>query len=214
MASFHVPLKKVVDDSYDIEIGRSLVPSLIQDLKNGIFPKANKLAIITDSNVEAIYIADLMTELKDAGFNAFLFSFPAGEASKTRETKISIEDKMLDAGFGRDSAVIAFGGGVVSDLAGFTDYDAGAVVDKKMGSNLRAGVDIDPRAGVRPLRHHPREEWDASREQDVRKPLHRDGFDARISEDDLLKAFGGRVPFVSSFDIGPHKPPHLRQTVQ
>ena len=119
MATFHVPLKKVVDDSYDIEIGRSLVPSLIQDLKNGIFPKANKLAVITDSNVEAIYIADLMKELKDADFNAYLFSFPAGEASKTRETKISIEDKMLDAGFGRDSAVIAFGGGVVSDLAGF-----------------------------------------------------------------------------------------------
>jgi 3-dehydroquinate synthase len=119
MATFHVPLKKVVDDSYDIEIGRSLVPSLIQDLKNGIFPKANKLAVITDSNVEAIYIANLMKELKDANFNAYLFSFPAGEASKTRETKISIEDKMLDAGFGRDSAVIAFGGGVVSDLAGF-----------------------------------------------------------------------------------------------
>ena len=69
--------------------------------------------------MEAIYIADLMQELKGAGFNAYLFSFPAGEASKTRETKISIEDKMLDAGFGRDSAVIAFGGGVVSDLAGF-----------------------------------------------------------------------------------------------
>ena len=86
MATFHVPLKKVVDDSYDIEIGRSLVPSLIHDLKNGIFPKANKLAVITDSNVEAIYIADLMKELKDADFNAYLFSFPAGEASKTRET--------------------------------------------------------------------------------------------------------------------------------
>lgn len=48
-----------------------------------------------------------------------MFVFPAGEASKNRGVKERLEDEMLDAGFGRDSAVIAFGGGVTGDLAGF-----------------------------------------------------------------------------------------------
>ena len=119
MATFHVPLKKVVDDSYDIEIGFDLFDSLVSDLKNGLFPKANRLAVITDSNVLPLYAEKLMQLLSSAGFRADLFSLPAGEKSKTRQTKIRIEDEMLDAGFGRDSAIIAIGGGVVSDLAGF-----------------------------------------------------------------------------------------------
>jgi 3-dehydroquinate synthase len=46
-------------------------------------------------------------------------TFPAGEASKTRDTWASLSDQMLVAGIGRDSAVVALGGGVVGDLAGF-----------------------------------------------------------------------------------------------
>lgn len=119
MANFHVPLKKVVDDSYDIEIGRDLFQNLIDDLNKGLITGASKFAVITDSNVEALYADKLMKLLADNGYKADLFSFPAGEASKTRQTKIDIEDRMLDKLYGRDSAVIALGGGVVSDLAGF-----------------------------------------------------------------------------------------------
>lgn len=46
-------------------------------------------------------------------------SFPAGEISKTRETWLALSDRMLEAGLGRDTAVVALGGGVVGDLAGF-----------------------------------------------------------------------------------------------
>ena len=119
MATFHVPLKKTVDDSYDIEIGFNLFASLIRDLKNGLFPKANKLALITDDNVLPLYASNLITAIKEEGFAIELFRMPAGEHSKTRETKIRFEDEMLDKSFGRDSAIIALGGGVVSDLAGF-----------------------------------------------------------------------------------------------
>ncbi|EDM26552.1 3-dehydroquinate synthase [Lentisphaera araneosa HTCC2155] len=119
MATFHVPLKKTVDDSYDIQIGFNLFSTLIEDLKNGLFPKANKLALITDSNVLPLYASNLILAIKEEGFTVELFSMPAGEHSKTRETKIRLENEMLDKGFGRDSAVIALGGGVVSDLAGF-----------------------------------------------------------------------------------------------
>ncbi|MGD8730145.1 MAG: 3-dehydroquinate synthase, partial [Gemmatimonadota bacterium] len=48
-----------------------------------------------------------------------LFTFPAGESSKTRKSWSILTDEMLEAGFGRDSCVIAVGGGVTTDLAGF-----------------------------------------------------------------------------------------------
>ncbi len=48
-----------------------------------------------------------------------VFTFPAGEGSKTRETWAAVTDGLIAGGFGRDSAVLAIGGGVVGDLAGF-----------------------------------------------------------------------------------------------
>ncbi|MCM8531687.1 MAG: 3-dehydroquinate synthase [Lentisphaeraceae bacterium] len=119
MASFHVPLKRMVDDSYDIQIGRNLFDDLVSDLKNGLTPGATRYALITDSNVEKVYAHKLISKLGEAGLKTDLFVMPAGETNKTRETKISLEDQMLEVGFGRDSAVIALGGGVVSDLGGY-----------------------------------------------------------------------------------------------
>ena len=55
MGKFHVELKKVVDDSYDIEIGYNLFDSLINDLKDGMVKGVYKYAIITDSTVEKLY---------------------------------------------------------------------------------------------------------------------------------------------------------------
>lgn len=116
---FNVPLKKVVDDSYDIEIGRKLMDKLVSDLESGLTPKATRYALITDSLIRPLYADDLLQKLNSAGLAVDLFVIEAGEIHKTRETKSRIEDEMLDAGFGRDSAIIALGGGVVSDLAGF-----------------------------------------------------------------------------------------------
>ncbi len=119
MGIFHVELKKVVDDSYAIETGFRLERKLVGDLKGGLFGKIRKLAIITDSIVEGLYAKEISRLLEEAGFTAEIFSFPEGEKSKTRETKANIEDAMLEKGFRRDCAVIAVGGGVVTDLAGF-----------------------------------------------------------------------------------------------
>ncbi|MBN2351670.1 MAG: 3-dehydroquinate synthase [Spirochaetales bacterium] len=119
MPTFRVPLKATIDDSYDIEIGERLFDTLIPDLTGGLFPGVHRLAVITDRNVEELYGRELLALLERAGLAASMFSFPAGERYKTRETKAAIEDSLLDAGYGRDSAVIALGGGVVSDLAGF-----------------------------------------------------------------------------------------------
>ena len=119
MNKFRVELKKVVDDSYDIEVGYELMDSLIRDIKEGLVGKLHKFAVITDSIVKDLYAEKICELLKAEGYQVDLFVFPEGEKSKTREVKADIEDRMLEAGYRRDCCVIAVGGGVVTDLSGF-----------------------------------------------------------------------------------------------
>lgn len=119
MSVFQVELKKVVDDSYEIEIGFSLEEKLAEDLQNGLLGTRKKLAVITDSNVKDLYAEKLQAMLVKAGYQAELFEFEAGEKQKTREIKAMLEDAMLERGFRRDCGIIAVGGGVVTDLTGF-----------------------------------------------------------------------------------------------
>lgn len=69
-----------------------------------------KYAIITDHKVADLY---------GRRFNLPLFSFPPGEAYKTRATKEALEDDLIKAGFSRETTLIGLGGGVVTDVAGF-----------------------------------------------------------------------------------------------
>lgn len=90
-----------------------------------------KLALITDDTVARYYdewtsateaTRALGARPSDAGIRLRAearLSFPAGEESKTRETWIRLSDELLSAGFDRHAAVVALGGGVVGDLAGF-----------------------------------------------------------------------------------------------
>lgn len=119
MKKFYVELKKVVDDSYYIEIGHNLIDRLVNDISSGLVPCAKKYAVITDSTVKELYADTVLEKLRSKGLKADLFVFPAGEKSKTRETKAKVEDEMLSLGYRRDCCIIAVGGGVVTDLAGF-----------------------------------------------------------------------------------------------
>lgn len=119
MAKFQVELKKVVDDSYEIEIGHGLAEKLVEDIRNGLVGKIHKFAVITDTNVEPLYARTITDLLTKEGYQNDLFVFEAGEKSKTRQTKAQIEDAMLEKGYRRDCCIIAVGGGVVTDLAGF-----------------------------------------------------------------------------------------------
>ena len=116
---FNCELKRVVDDSYDIEIGRKLQDTLVSDFKGGLVGKTKKFAIVTDSIVVDLYGRDIYDRLNAAGLKAELFVIPEGEKSKTRQMKEFVEDSMLEKGFRRDCCVVAVGGGVVTDLAGF-----------------------------------------------------------------------------------------------
>ena len=112
---------------------------------------AHRYAIITDEIVGPLYAAVVAREL---GGGAELFTVPSGELHKTRETWAGLTDAMLVAGFGRDTTVVAVGGGVVGDLAGFVaaTYMRGvpvvqvpttllAMVDASVGGKV--GVDTE-----------------------------------------------------------------------
>lgn len=119
MSTFNVELKKVVDDSYEIEIGYELEQKLMDDLKAGLVGKIQKFVVVTDSIVKDLYADRIYNLLLQSGYKCDLVVFPEGEKSKTRQTKELIEDTMLAKGYRRDCCIIAVGGGVVTDIAGF-----------------------------------------------------------------------------------------------
>ena len=80
---------------------------------------AHRYAVVCDANVEPLYGREAIDACRRAGLTADLFPFPAGEAHKTREQWSILTDRFLDAGLGRDAVVVAVGGGVTGDLAGF-----------------------------------------------------------------------------------------------
>ncbi len=78
---------------------------------------AHRYAIVTDTNVGPLYAARVRDAVGAA--RTMVLRLPAGEVHKTRETWSRLTDELLDAGFGRDSLIVALGGGVVGDVAGF-----------------------------------------------------------------------------------------------
>jgi len=77
------------------------------------------VAVVSDRNVMGLYGGGLASALRRAGLPHLLLTFEPGDAHKTRRTKEIIEDAMVGGGAGRDWAVVALGGGVTGDLAGF-----------------------------------------------------------------------------------------------
>lgn len=101
--------------SYDITIAPGSL-ARAADLIQHAAP-AHRYAIITDTNVGPLYAESVQHQFEPD--STLVFTVPAGERHKTRESWAHLTDGMLAAGLGRDSAVIALGGGVVCDLAGF-----------------------------------------------------------------------------------------------
>ena len=105
------------DGAYPVLVGAGALGDLPRLL--GDHAPASRYAFISDDNVAALHGHPLMEGTREAGLDASLFTFPAGEASKTRRSWSILTDELLEAGFGRDSCVVAVGGGVTTDLAGF-----------------------------------------------------------------------------------------------
>lgn len=98
-------------------VGVGALERLVADVRAGF---DGRLAIVlTDSNVAPLHGLRVRDALRASGLEAHLLEFPAGEAQKTRETKARLEDALLDLPAGRDTVIVAVGGGVVGDVAGF-----------------------------------------------------------------------------------------------
>lgn len=101
--------------SYDIRIG----PNLISQLGDLIrpFSPSGRIAVITDETVHGLHGAALAEALSD--YRTHMIVRPAGEAQKSMSNLEEILDSLFRAGLDRSDLVLAFGGGVIGDLAGF-----------------------------------------------------------------------------------------------
>ncbi|HEY6395274.1 MAG TPA: 3-dehydroquinate synthase [Candidatus Binataceae bacterium] len=115
MESFRVELGPL---SHPVHVGAGILDS-VGRLAHDAGLKAGRAAVVTDSNVGAIYAARALGSLKEAGFDAVLIEVAPGEASKSYAAVQLLYDRMTVAELDRHSTVFALGGGVVGDLAGF-----------------------------------------------------------------------------------------------
>jgi len=165
VVTVRVPIAEQRNASYDIRIGRGLLAELPELVQAAC--AAARYAVITDSRVGTLYGEQVVAPLRGGTLAAELFEFPAGEGNKTRETWASLSDRMLARQFGRDCAVIALGGGVVGDVAGFVaaTYLRGvpyvqvptsllAMIDSAIGG--KTGVDVPAGKNLLGAFHQPR----------------------------------------------------------
>ena len=102
---------------YDIKIGPGLLAALGEEARN--LGKARKVTIVSESNVFPLYGEAAEKSLKDAGFETVSFVFPAGEARKSTATYLELLNFLAENRLTRSDLIVALGGGVVGDLAGF-----------------------------------------------------------------------------------------------
>lgn len=148
------------EERYDVRIGAGALEGIGQWCQRmAALADCPQMLIITDANVAPLYLARAKDSLVRAGYRTSDIVVPAGEASKSVEVLAEIWEAMAALGLTRDCAVVALGGGVVGDLAGFaaSTFMRGirvvqapttllAMVDSsvggKTGINLEAGKNL------------------------------------------------------------------------
>lgn len=121
-----MPATKVIvnipgEEAYDVRIGGGVLANLGAHLRKlPVFAESDRALVVTDENVAPLYRADAKEALAQAGFRVSDIAVPmAGEGSKSVEVAGEIWEAMASLALGRDCVVVALGGGVVGDLAGF-----------------------------------------------------------------------------------------------
>lgn len=105
------------EKSYDINIEKGLFTEIAKEVKSVY--SGRKIFILTDNNVNKYYGDKIQNNLIEAGFEVEKLVLKAGEATKAFETLPKVYDSMLDFKITRSDLLIALGGGVIGDLAGF-----------------------------------------------------------------------------------------------
>lgn len=102
---------------YDLFIGEGLYSGtgkLCREVNNG-----QRALIVSDSHVAPLYAKEIAISLDAAGYQTGLFTFPAGEANKRLETIAALYGRLAAGDFTRSDLIVALGGGVTGDMAGF-----------------------------------------------------------------------------------------------
>lgn len=102
---------------YEILIEKGLISSCGKYIKD--ISGAKKVCVVSDTNVFPLYSDAVLPELEAQGFEVFTYVFPAGESSKKADTVLGIVEFLAENGLTRNDLVIALGGGVCGDMAGF-----------------------------------------------------------------------------------------------
>jgi 3-dehydroquinate synthase len=108
---------EVAGAPYDVVIGRGLLGDAGEILRDSV--PGRKVALVSDSTVAERFGVQVSAKLVAAGYEVFPFRFPAGESSKNWQVAGELLEALADAGLDRTDIVIALGGGVVGDIAGF-----------------------------------------------------------------------------------------------
>ena len=103
--------------SYPVRIGSEISSALGEYLTE--LNAGKQVAVVTDENVANLYLEQVAESLGSAGFGVTPLTIPPGEASKSLSVVSDLLDSLLTERFERNSTIIALGGGVVGDVAGF-----------------------------------------------------------------------------------------------
>ncbi|PRX19731.1 3-dehydroquinate synthase [Orenia metallireducens] len=103
--------------SYDIKIGYDILANVGEYLKE--LKLGSKVLIITNELVDSLYGREVEQAIKDAGFGVSIAKIGDGEKYKSLDTARELYDQAVEANLDRSSTIVALGGGVVGDIAGF-----------------------------------------------------------------------------------------------
>ena len=107
----------LAERSYDIEIGSGNLPGAAEFF--GARVPLKHVVVVTDGNVAASHAPTVVDSLEQAGTRVDLVIVEPGETTKSIENADRLWQRLLEVGADRSSSVVAVGGGVVGDLAGF-----------------------------------------------------------------------------------------------
>ena len=151
--------------SYEVHIGAGLLSQVGTQVRT-VLPHAQIAVIVTDHTVSKHYLAQVSDSLAKAGIQPRTLSMPPGESSKNGAQYVSLLELLARDGVTRSDVIIALGGGVVGDLAGFAaaTYQRGiayvqvpttllAMVDSSVGG--KTGIDLPSGKNLAGAFHQP-----------------------------------------------------------
>lgn len=113
---FKIPIK-TGSDRYPVYIGCQFLDRLGPVLKKHV--KARAILLVSDAGVTPLYARECRIALEAGGFSVKLAEIQGGETHKSLETASALYDRAIEVGLDRSDAVLALGGGITGDLAGF-----------------------------------------------------------------------------------------------